>query len=96
MKSEKNELHVNKINLLEIHFLFNTATFFFTFNFSREVLNPQNNNPLWYSCLENPMDRKALCQKRSDTTQWLSTHTHMLSLNKNIMPEGAMHTNHDS
>ena len=49
MKSEKNELHVKKINLLETHFFFNTVMVFFTFNFSYEVLNPQNSNPLCYS-----------------------------------------------
>ena len=37
-------------------------------------------NPLQYSCLENPMDKRSLAgygpnsQKESDTTEWLITH----------------------
>ena len=37
-----------------------------------------NGSPLWYSCLGNPMDRRALCSspwdhKQWDTSEWLST-----------------------
>ena len=39
----------------------------------------RNGNPLWYSCLENPMDRGAwglqsMGSQESDTTKQLSTH----------------------
>ena len=41
-----------------------------------------NGNPLQYSCLENPMDRRAWwavihgVAKESDTTEYTHTHTH--------------------
>ena len=45
-----------------------------------------NGNPLWYSCLGNPMDRGAWwatvhgVTRVSDTTEWLSAHTAFLSI----------------
>ena len=41
-----------------------------------------NGNPLWYSCLENPMDRGTWQAtghedlKESETTEYTHTHTH--------------------
>ena len=39
-----------------------------------------NGNPLWYSCLENPMDRgaqQAIVQGVAKSRTWVSTHTHV-------------------
>ena len=38
-------------------------------------LGGRNGKPLQYSCLENPIDRRAGGCKESDTTERLSTHT---------------------
>ena len=52
---------------------------------SRRSPREEDGNPLWYSCLENPMDREALAGyspwgcKESDTTKQL-THTASIPL----------------
>ena len=37
-----------------------------------------NGNPLQYSCLENPMDRKAMDHKELDATEQVGTRAHAL------------------